>query len=199
MAICVWCALFVTSQFDVIFLFPNQSFDEVSWHKCIFFCTHSPSFMCHCTEYKLLALQVRIPEENKLNTTTQQFRTPKILGCALKQGSKTHSSTRKRNLPLQIEVTLMSWPIRAVDHRCAAGLSGAYPGMQDRILLNHARIENAHNVRKKKTIFVTYRSPANFYFSSFPAETLSMPECSYAKLLCLSSCNSSIMLQKLAM
>jgi len=29
--------------------------------------------MCHCTEYKLSALKVRILEENKLNATTQQF------------------------------------------------------------------------------------------------------------------------------
>jgi len=28
-SICIWCALFVTSQFDVIFMFPNQCFDEV--------------------------------------------------------------------------------------------------------------------------------------------------------------------------
>jgi len=28
-AVCIWCALFVTSQFDVIFMFPNQRFDEV--------------------------------------------------------------------------------------------------------------------------------------------------------------------------
>jgi len=27
--ICIWCALFVTSQFDVIFKFPNQRFGEV--------------------------------------------------------------------------------------------------------------------------------------------------------------------------
>ena len=27
--ICIWCALFVTSQFDVIVLFPNQRFGEV--------------------------------------------------------------------------------------------------------------------------------------------------------------------------
>jgi len=26
-----------------------------------------------------------------------------------------------------------------------------------------------------------HRSPANFYFSVFPAETLSMPECFYVK------------------
>jgi len=27
--ICIWCALFVTSQFDVIVLFPNKRFSEV--------------------------------------------------------------------------------------------------------------------------------------------------------------------------
>jgi len=27
--ICIWCALFVTSQFDVMFMFPNQRFGEV--------------------------------------------------------------------------------------------------------------------------------------------------------------------------
>jgi len=31
--ICIWCALFVTSQFDVIFMFPNQRFDKVCWHR----------------------------------------------------------------------------------------------------------------------------------------------------------------------
>jgi len=39
--------------------------------------------MCHCTEYKLSALQVRLSEENKLNAATQQFITAKISGCAL--------------------------------------------------------------------------------------------------------------------
>jgi len=27
--ICLWCAFFVTSQFGVIFMFPNQCFGEV--------------------------------------------------------------------------------------------------------------------------------------------------------------------------
>jgi len=27
--ICIWCALFVTSQFDVVFMFLNQRFGEV--------------------------------------------------------------------------------------------------------------------------------------------------------------------------
>ena len=45
---------------------------------CIFFHTHSPYFMRHCTEYKLSALQVRISEEHKLNTTTQEFITGEV-------------------------------------------------------------------------------------------------------------------------
>ena len=43
----------------------------------IFFYTHFPNFMCHCTEYQLSALQVRILEENILNAKTQQFVTAK--------------------------------------------------------------------------------------------------------------------------
>jgi len=106
--------------------------------------------MCHCTEYELSAVQIRISEENKLNATTQQFTTAKIIGCALKQGSKTHSSTRQNNLQLQNEAALMSRRIRAAEHRkSAAGLAGAHPGLQDRILLNYTRIENVHKVRKK--------------------------------------------------
>jgi len=31
--ICIWCALFVTSQFDVILLFPHHRFGEVCWHN----------------------------------------------------------------------------------------------------------------------------------------------------------------------
>jgi len=112
----------------------------------IFFCTHSPYFICHWTEYKLSALQVRISEENTLNATTQQFITARISGCVLKQGSKTHSS----NLQLQNEAALMSCRIRAVEHRkCAIWLAGAPSGLQDRILLNYTRIKNAHEVRKK--------------------------------------------------
>ena len=29
--ICIWCALFVTSQFDVIFMFANQRFTIYNW------------------------------------------------------------------------------------------------------------------------------------------------------------------------
>jgi len=56
----------------------------------------------------------------------------------LKQGSKTHSSLRQSNLQRQNEAALMYCQIRAVEHRkCAAGLSDAHPGLQERILLNY--------------------------------------------------------------
>jgi len=91
---------------------------------CIFFYTHSPCFMCHCTESKLSALQVRILEENKLDATTQQFITAKISGCALKQGSETHSSLRQSNSQLQNEAAPMSCRIRAVEGRKSVRLAG---------------------------------------------------------------------------
>ena len=31
--ICIWCALFVMSQFDIIFMFPNQRLGDVCWHN----------------------------------------------------------------------------------------------------------------------------------------------------------------------
>ena len=121
---------------------------------CILFYIHSPYFMCHCTEYKLSALQVRISEKNKIKATTQQFITAKISGCAFKQGSETHSSLRQSNLKLQNQAALMSRRIRAVEHwRCAAGLADAHPGLQDRILLK--RIKHP----RKFLFFMMYRSP----------------------------------------
>ena len=40
--ICIWCSLFVTSQFDVISMFPNQRFGEVSWYNNAYFSTSTP-------------------------------------------------------------------------------------------------------------------------------------------------------------
>ena len=84
---------------------------------CIYFYMHFPYSTCHCSEYKLLAFQVRISEESQLKPTTQQFITAKIPGCALKQGSKTHSSIRQSNFQLQNEAALISCRIRSVEHR----------------------------------------------------------------------------------
>ena len=121
----------------------------------IFLYIHSPYFMCHCTEYKLSALQVRLLEENTPNATTQKFITAKISGCALKQGSTTHSSIRQSNLQRKNEAALMSCRKRTVEYRkCAAGVAGAHPGLKDRILLNYTRTANAHKVRKKTFDFL---------------------------------------------
>jgi len=94
-------------------------------------------------------------EKNTPNATTQQFITAKISGCALKQGSKTHSiTTSESNLQLPNQAALMSRRIRAVEHRrCLAGPVGTHHGLQDRNLLNYTRIENVYKVRKKTFIF----------------------------------------------
>jgi len=106
--------------------------------------------MCHCTEYTLSALQVRISEENKLNAATQEFITAKFW-LRVEKGSKTHSSLRQSNLQQQNEAALMSRRIRAVEHRCVAGLTGAHPGLQDRILL-HNRVANLSSPKKSQTL-----------------------------------------------
>jgi len=40
----IWCALFVTSQPDVIFMFPNQCFGEVCLHNMHIFLHPLPLF-----------------------------------------------------------------------------------------------------------------------------------------------------------
>ena len=106
--------------------------------------------MCHCTECKLSALQVRLSEENELNAAILQFITANISACVFKQVSKIRSSLRQSKLQRKNEAALMSCRIRAVECRkCAAGLAGAHLGLQNRILLNYTRIENAHKVCKK--------------------------------------------------
>jgi len=142
--------------------------------------------MCHCTEDKLSALQVRIYEENKLNSSTQPFITAKISGCALKHGSKTHSSLRQSNLQLQNEAAVKPCRIGAVEHRkCAAGLAGAQPGLQDRILLIYTRIENARKVRKKTFhVLLCIEGQQTFSFHFSLLRHYQMPECFYVNNCC---------------
>jgi len=96
--ICIWYALFVTSQFDVIFTFPSQQFGKICWHNRHILLHGLCLFYVSLDWYKLSALQVRTSEENKLSATTHQFITAKISGCVLKQGSKTHSSLGQSSL-----------------------------------------------------------------------------------------------------
>ena len=77
----------------------------------------------------------------------------------------------------------MSCRILIVEHRkCAGGLAGAHPGLQDQILLIYTRIENAHKVRKKTFNFLwCIEVQQTFIFPFFPAETLWKPEYFYVK------------------
>jgi len=79
----------------------------------------------------------------------------------------------------------MSCRIRVVEHRGAAGLTGAYPGLQDQILLQYTRIKNAHKVRKKTFDFLLCIEVQQIF--SFPFSLLrryQMPECFYVNNCC---------------
>ena len=104
--ICVWCELFVMSQFDVIFMFQTNLL--ATFVDMYIFLHPLPLFYVslHWISTTVLAFKVRISKVNALNATTQQFITAKISGCALKQGSKTYSPMRQRNLQLQNETAL---------------------------------------------------------------------------------------------
>ena len=136
---------------------------------CIFLYTHSPYFTCHCIEYNLSAPQVRILDEHTLIATRQEFVTAKLSGCALKQGSKTHSSLRQSNLQLQNEAAMMSCRIWAVEHRkCAAGLAGVHPDLQDRILLNYTKLRMRIKYARKLSIFRYVKESSKFLVFLFP-------------------------------
>jgi len=62
--------------------------------------------MCHCTEHKLSALQVRLSEKNKLIATTQQFITAKISGCALNTGECNTLITTSEQFTTAIQAAL---------------------------------------------------------------------------------------------
>jgi len=77
----------------------------------------------------------------------------------------------------------VSCQIRAVEHRkCVAGPAGAHHGLQDRILQNYTRIENAHEVHKKTFNFLLCMEVQQTF--SFPISLLrhyQYPECVYVK------------------
>jgi len=85
------------------------------------------------------------------------------------------------NLQLQNEAALMSCRIRAVEHRkCGAGLAGAHPGLQDRILLNCTRTEHAHKIRKKTLNFLLCTEVQQIFSFLFSLlRHYQMPECFY--------------------
>ena len=68
-----------------------------------------------------------------------------------------------------------------MEHRkCGTGLSDAHPGLQDRILLNYTRIENADKVRKKTFDFLLYIEVQQIFSCPFSLlQHYQMPECFY--------------------
>jgi len=104
----------------------------------------------------LLALQVTISEEYKLNATTQQFITAKISGCALKQGSKTHSSLHRSNLQLQNEAALMSCRIRAAERGWTRWSTPRFA--RSHLAKLHKNWECAWSTQENFRFFVMYRS-----------------------------------------
>ena len=61
--ICIWCALFVCRHnLALSSFFQTNVFANLVDMIGIFFYTHSPYFVCHCTEFKLSALQAGILE-----------------------------------------------------------------------------------------------------------------------------------------
>jgi len=82
----------------------------------------------------------------------------------------------------------MSCEIRAVEHRkCAAEQSNAYPGLQDRILLNYTRIENAHKISKTTFDFLLCIDVQQIFpFSLLRRDQL--PECFYVNNCCFWAC-----------
>jgi len=146
----------------------------------------NPNPLAHAlAEYELSALQTSTLEENTINAKTQQIITAKISGCALKQGSKTHSSLRPSNSQLQNEAVLITCRIRAVEHRtCVVGPAGAHPSLQDRVLQNCTRIANALEVIKKTFNFLCIEVQQNFSFPFSLLRHYQIPQCFYVEKSC---------------
>jgi len=71
--------------------------------------------------------------------------------------------------------------MRAVERGCVAGLAGAHPSLQDRILLNYTRIENARKVRKKTFMFLLCTEvQLTFSFSGETPKTPSTATCQHS-------------------
>jgi len=80
----------------------------------------------------------------------------------------------------------MSCRIRAVEHRtCVTGLCDAHHCLQDRILLNYTRIENAHKVPQKTFNFLLCIEVQQIFNCRFSLlKHYQMPECFYVNKCC---------------
>jgi len=68
--ICIYCALFVTSQIDVMSMFPNQRFGEVCWRNNAYFSTRTPLISC-VIALKTNHQRSKLDYRRKINSTPQ--------------------------------------------------------------------------------------------------------------------------------
>jgi len=68
--ICIWCALFVTSQFGAIVMSTNQRFGEFFWHNIgyVYWSTRTPLNLC-VIELNINHLRSRLVYRRKIHST----------------------------------------------------------------------------------------------------------------------------------
>jgi len=98
--------------------------------------THFPYFMCHCIDYKLSAFQVRIPEQDALNATTEHSWLQKYEAAPWNMRVK-HSALRQRSSQLLKHSDCVDTSSRAQTVCC---WNGAHPGLLDRHR-THAKLQ----------------------------------------------------------
>jgi len=117
---------------------------------CIFFYTQTHSLILCVIALNLNCQCSKLGYRRKLNSMLHRSSKLQNFDCVLKKGSKTHSSLCQ--CKPQNEAALMSRRILAGEHRCAAGLAGAPPSLQDRILLYYTTGFLACLHRKSQTL-----------------------------------------------
>ena len=154
MVICIWCAQFCDFTIWRHIHVSKPTFWRSLLTQYAYSSTRTLLTLCVIT----LNINYQCSKLGYWRKNTQRYDTAvhncKNIGLCVKTGEwNTLITTSERcTVQLQNQATLMSRWIRAVEHRCAVGLAGAHPGLQDRILLNYARIENAHKLRKKTSV-----------------------------------------------
>jgi len=140
---------------------------------CIFFYTHSPYFVSlHWIHSKVSALQDGISEEIPLNATTQQFKTAKISGRVLKQGSDTLIIASIYNYKWGCANVLSNTSSRAWK---ICGWTGWSTSRFARSILGKLpkNWECTQSTQENFRFFVMHRRPTKVWFSFFSAKTLS--------------------------
>ena len=136
--------------------------------------------MCHCHENKLSTLKVRRPEQNTaLNARTEQLMTAKISGNGLKHVSRTHSTLRQYSSPTAKTSGSANVSSNSSRAEKVCGHDGRHPGLTVWNFRNYTRIENAHEVRKKTSVF--YNVDLSLCITTGGREQTGTPEQQYGR------------------